>query len=128
MVFLVVSGTACGGRGYARHLAVQKPMTWECASELATRDYPDAQPVRLRYVEKSNYYEVVSGKGLCDRLTASAQRVVAVDFDAWGDWWHGLVGFEVLAIDGEKIVRTGGPGGSGMTGEPGPHPLAQYFQ
>ena len=90
--------------------------------------YPDAQPVRLRYVEKPNYHEVVSGKGLCDRLTKAGKEVVAVDFDAWGDWWNGLVGFEILAIDGEKIVRAGGFGGSGVTGEAGPHPLAAYFR
>jgi len=103
-------------------------MTWACAPDRYMPAYPEAQHVRLRYVENPAYEEVVAGKRLCDRLTASAKEVVSVDFDAWGNWWHGLVGFEILAIDDEKIVRAGGFGSSGVTGEPGPHPLAGYFK
>ena len=103
-------------------------MKWECVPERVTKDYPEAQPVRLRYVERPNYYELVFGKGLCDRLMSTEKDIVIVDFDVWGDWWRGLVGYEILAIDGEKIVNAGGYGGSGMTGEPGRHPLGQYFK
>lgn len=103
-------------------------MTWECAPERDSQNHPEAQHVRLRYVEKPAYEEVVPGKGLCDRLTATGKNVVTVDFEAWGNWWRGLVGFNVLAIDGEKIVPAGGFGSSAVTGRPGPHPLARYFE
>lgn len=124
---LALSTAACGGLASAVH-AVQKPMTWACAPDRVTKDYPEAQPVRLRYVEKPAYEELVFGKGLCDRLTSTAKKVVMVDFDAWGNRSRGVVGYRILAIDGEQIIRTGGFEYSSVTGTPGPHPLGEYFK
>jgi hypothetical protein len=90
--------------------------------------YPDAQPVRLRFVEDPHYEEVVSGRGLCDQLTRSARPVVLVDFDVWGNWYRGLVGWREDAIDGESIVNAGGAGSSGAHDPVGPHPLEVYFK
>lgn len=103
-------------------------MTWACAPDRFMPDYPDAQPVRLRFVEKPEYEIVVFGKGLCDRLTSGGKEVVAADFDAWGNWRDGLTGFAVLSIDGDRIINAGGWGTASVTGKPGAHPLDEYFK
>lgn len=91
-------------------------------------DYPDAQPVEFRYVEKPNYHVVQFGKGLCDQLTSTAKEVVTIDFEVWGNWRGELLGYRLVAVDGEKIVDVGGFSTSGMTGNDRPHPLEKYFQ
>ena len=112
---------------FSHRVIVQKPMTWACAPERATKDYPEAQPVRFRFVEEPAYEEVVFGKGLCDDLT-DAEKVVSVEFEAWGNKHDGLIGHRVLSVDGKKIVNVGGYDTSGGTGRPGPHPLRAYFK
>jgi len=52
--------------GCTRHVDVTKEMTWECAPEHYMPQYPEAQPVRFRFVEDPQFEEVVSGRGLCD--------------------------------------------------------------
>jgi hypothetical protein len=106
---------------------VAKPMNWECAPDRYTPAYPDAQPVRLRFVENPHFEEVVSGRGLCDQLKNGGKTVVPVDYELWGDRVNGLRGFTALAVDGRQIVNAGGWGSSGSDDSPAPHPLQSAF-
>ena len=102
-------------------------MTWECVPALNMPQYPDAQAVRLRFVENPAYFEVVSGRGLCDQLTVSGQKVVTVEYRMWGTH-AGLHGFNEESIDGKPIVNAGGAGGSGANDPTGPSPINRLFQ
>jgi hypothetical protein len=107
---------------------VTKLMNWECAPEHYMPAYPEAQPVRFKYVENSHYEEVVSGRGLCDQLKNEGKTVVAVEYQLWGDHIHGLRGFHEIAVDGKPIVDIGGWGSSGGDGSTTPHPLTLAFR
>ncbi len=119
--------------GCDRHVRVVKEMIWECAPERYMREYPDAQPVRFRFVENPHHEVVTSGRGLCDQLEASGKKVVSVEFDVFGNRWNGLHGFNDVAVDGRAIVDVGGWGSSGShsngPGDPaGPHPFEALFR
>jgi hypothetical protein len=101
-------------------------MTWKCAPEHYTRDYPKAQPVRFRFIEDPRFEDVVSGKGLCDQLKASGKKVVVVEFDTWGDSVQGLIGYRYVSIDGKPIIDVGGWGSTGAHGVE-THPLARFY-
>jgi hypothetical protein len=103
-------------------------MTWECAPDQFMPQYPNAQPVRFRFVIDPHCEDVVSGRGLCDQLRRSGKREVAVEIEAWGDTAHGLYGYRELSVDGAPIVDVGGSGSSGATNPTGPHPLARFFK
>lgn len=113
---------------------IKKEMTWECAPDQYRAWAPQAQPVRLRFVEDPRYEEVVSGEGLCDELKASGKKVVTVVFEAHGNRLHGLHGFRETFIDGKPIVDVGGWGSSGFTESSGSgtptirHPLDKAFR
>jgi len=109
-------------------LVVTKQMSWECAPEHYMPAYPDAQPVRFRYVENPHYEEVTSGRGLCDQLKSAGKPVVAVEFELFGDMVRGLRGFNEIAVDGRHILNVGGWGGSGGDGSKLPHPLEAEFR
>jgi hypothetical protein len=102
-------------------------MTWECVAKRGS----GAELVRLRFVEDPHYFDIVSADRLCDRLEHTAAREVLVDFDAWGDPRHGLVGFVELAINGVPLVHKGDGEMSGHDGaaiEAPPHPLERLFR
>ena len=124
VLLLVLSTPGC----LRRERTVHEPMTWRCVPERFMKDYPDAQPVEFRYVEKPNYHEVQFGEGLCDQLTSTAKDVVIADFAVFGNWRGELLGYRFVAVDGEKIVDVGGFSTNGVTGNPGPHPLEKYFK
>ena len=105
-----------------------KLMNWECAPDRYMPAFPEAQPVRFRYVENPHYEEVVSGRGLCDQLKSGGKTVVAVEYELWGDRIRGLRGFNEIAVDGRPIVQVGGWGSSGGDGSPTPHPLVSAFK
>jgi hypothetical protein len=90
--------------------------------------YPEAQPVRFRFVEDPHFEDVVSGRGLCDQLRSSGKTVVAVEIEAWGNSHRGLVGYREISVDSKPIVDIGGWGSSGATGVTGPHPLEKLFK
>jgi hypothetical protein len=90
--------------------------------------YPEAQPVRLRFVEDPSYEEVVSGRGLCDQLRASGKRAVVVEYDTWGNSFRGLIGYREVSVDGKPILDVGGWGSSGAHGRVGPHPLEKLYK
>jgi len=117
--------SGCNRQGHLTR--VGKQMTWECAPEHYMSQYPDAQPVRLRYVEDPHYEEVISGRDLCDQLKGSGKTVVLVQFEAWGNS-NGLVGYREISVDGKAIVNAGGWGSSGATNPVGPHPLEKLFK
>jgi hypothetical protein len=102
-------------------------MTWECAPERAMEQYPEAQPVRFRFVENPAYEEVIFGRGLCDQLRRSSKPLVRVDFEVSGNSRCGLVGYRETTIDGKEVVNAGGMGSSGATHPAGPHPLSTVF-
>jgi hypothetical protein len=62
-------------------LRTTKQMTWECAAEHYMPAYPEAQPVRFRYVENPHHEVIQSGRGLCDQLKSADKSVVTVEFD-----------------------------------------------
>jgi hypothetical protein len=107
---------------------VSKEMTWECAPEHYMSQYPEAQPVRFRFVEDPSYEEVASGRGLCDQLRASGKRVVVVEYETWGNSFRGLIGYREASVDGKPIVDVGGWGSSGAHGRVGPHPLEKLYK
>ncbi|MGH8338505.1 MAG: hypothetical protein ACRETL_17145 [Gammaproteobacteria bacterium] len=107
---------------------VTKEMNWECAPDSYMPAYPDAQPVRFRYLENPRYEEVVFGRGLCDQLKNNGKPVVPVEYELWGDRINGLRGFSEIAVDGKPIVNAGGMGSSGDDGSPAPHPLQSAFE
>jgi hypothetical protein len=109
-------------------LRVTKQMTWECAPDHYMPAYPEAQPVRFRYVENPHHEVVQSGRGLCDQLKRAGQPVVAVEFELWGDRVRGLRGFNAIAVDSTPIVDVGGWGGSGGDAATLPDPLETSFR
>ena len=109
-------------------LRVTKQMTWECAPEHYMPAYPEAQPVRFRYLENPHHEVVQSGRGLCDQLKKKSEPVVAVKFELWGDRVRGLRGFNAIAVDGKPIVDVGGWGGSGGDASTLADPLEAEFR
>lgn len=105
-----------------------KQMRWECAPEHYMPAYPEAQPVRFRYVENPHFDEIASGRGLCDQLKSRDKPVVAVEFEVWGDRVRGLRGFNEIAVDDKPIINVGGWGGSGGDDSKLPHPLETEFR
>jgi hypothetical protein len=114
--------------GCNRQRVIRVEMTWECAPDKNMPDAPDAQPVRFKYVANPHYEEIVSGRGLCDQLKSSGKKVVVVEYEAWGDYFHGLVGYNEVSVDGKRIVGAGGWGSSGSDTTVGPHPLAKLYE
>jgi hypothetical protein len=114
--------------GCNRQRLLKVEMTWECAPDKYVPWAPDAQPVRFRYVADPHYEEVVSGRGLCNQLKASGKKVVVVEYEAWGDYLHGLIGYREISVDGKKTVGVGGWGSSGSNTTVGPHPMKQLFK
>ena len=112
--------------GCTHDIQVSKQMTWECAPEHYMRDYPQAQPVRFRFVEDPTFEDVISGKGLCDQLKASRKKVVVMEFDTWGNSVQGLIGFREVSVEGKPIIDVGGWGSISAHGV-GTHPLAKLY-
>jgi hypothetical protein len=109
-------------------LRVTKQMAWECAPEHYMPAYPEAQPVRFRYIENPHHEVIQSGRGLCDQLKTAGKAVVAVEFELRGDRVRGLRGFNASAVDGKPIVDVGGWGGSGGDSSTLPDPLETAFK
>jgi hypothetical protein len=109
-------------------LRVTKEMTWECAPEHYMAAYPEAQPVRFRYVENPHHEVVQSGRGLCDQLKNTGKPLAAVEFELFGDRVRGLRGFNAIAVDGRPIVEVGGWGGNGGDASTLGDPLETAFR
>ena len=84
--------------------------------------------MRFRFVTDPSYEEEVSGKGLCDQLKASGKKVVVVEYETWGNFYRGLIGYREVAVDGKPIVDVGGWGSSGARERVGPSPLEKAFK
>jgi hypothetical protein len=123
LLLLLLPLTGCNNS-----VRVTEQMTWECAPDRYMPQYPDAQPVRFRFVEDPRFEDVVSGRGLCDQLRRSGKSVVAVEFEAWGNSRRGLQGYREITVDGNPIIYVGGWGSSGASGRTGPHPLEKLFK
>jgi hypothetical protein len=54
-------------------------MSWECAPEHQVAVYPEAQTVRVTFVEAPRYQEEVSGRGLCNQLKVAGKGTVVVE-------------------------------------------------
>jgi hypothetical protein len=119
VILVVAVALICSGCD--RHVHVTKEMAWECLP--AEREI--AKPVRFRYVEDPEYFDVVSGQGLCQRLQASAKRTAQVTYEVWGNSFQGLHGYRIESIDGQPVQNIDGPARSGqnVTGHGNLHPL-----
>lgn len=125
----VLATLAFGGCNRDHTIRVTKKMTWECAPDRKMPQYPDAQPVRLRFVEDPQFEDVVSGRGLCDQLKGAGKREVDVGFEVWGNCRRGMNGYREVTVDGKPIVDIGGWASSGASGRAtGPHPLESVFK
>jgi len=102
VVLLALVSTGCD-----HHYRARFKMTWECTPKLNKPEYPNAQTVRLRFVQDPAYFQEISGRVLCDQLKASSQSVVNVEYEMWGESFHGLHGFHEVSIDGRPIVDAG---------------------
>jgi len=128
VLLIVGAAMVCGGCD--RHVHVTKEMAWECVPAERDPGYPDAEPVMFRYSEDPGYFDLASGRGLCEQVRSSGNRTVRVTYDVWGSSSGGLHGYRIESINGQPLQDAGGTAGSGYhgTGNPGPHPLARALQ
>ena len=112
------------------HVRVTKEMAWQCLPEEQDPQYPTAEPVMFRYVENPGFFDVASGRGLCEQLRTSGKSTATVTYDVWGSPFHRLHGYSITSINGQPLRNAGGPGRSGYhgVGNSGPHPLAKALQ
>ena len=47
--------------------------------------YPEAQTMRVTFVEAPRYQGEVSGRGLCNQLKVAGKRTVVAGYDTWGN-------------------------------------------
>jgi len=47
--------------------------------------YPEAQTMRVTFVEAPRYQEEVSGRGLCNQLKIAGKGTVAIEYNTWGN-------------------------------------------
>ena len=116
--------------GCDRHVHVTKEMAWECLPAERDLQYPDAEPVMFRYVEDPEYFDVASGRGLCQQLRTSGKSTARITYDAWGSSFQPLHGYRIELINGQPLQDIGGPARSGRRGmgNGGPHPLSRALQ
>ena len=113
-----------------RHVRVTKGMSWECLPAERDVRYPEAEPVMFQYTEEPEYYDLASGRGLCQQLRASGKSAAKVTYDVWGTASRGLHGYRIELINGLPLQDIGGPARSGYhgMGNGGPHPLKSALQ
>jgi hypothetical protein len=113
-----------------RHVRVTKEMAWECLPAERDARYPEAEPVMFRYTEDPEYYDLASGRGLCQQLRASGKSTAKITYDVWGTASRGLHGYRIELINGLPLQDIGGPARSGYhgMGNGGPHPLKSALQ
>jgi hypothetical protein len=71
--------------GCTRHVHVSRERSWEYAPEHQVAVYPEAQTVRVTFVEAPRYQEEVSGRGLCNQLKVAGKGTVAIEYNTWGN-------------------------------------------
>src|SRR5215469_4725964 len=71
--------------GCTRHVHVSRERSWEYAPEHQVAVYPEAQTVRVIFVEAPRYQEEVSGRGLCNQLKVAGKGTVAIEYDTWSN-------------------------------------------
>ena len=127
---LLVLGTAILCAGCDKHVHVTKEMAWECLPGKTDPQYPDAEPVIFRYPEAPGFFDMASGRSLCQQLRASGRSTAKVTYDVWGSSFMGLHGYRIELVNGQRLQDIGGPAGSGYHGEgnSGPHPLTKVLE
>ena len=118
------------GCDFERHVRVTRQMAWECLPAERDLRYPEAEPVMFRYVENPEYYDLASGRGLCQQLQASGKSTAELTYDVWGTASRAIHGYRIESINGRPLQDIGGPARSGYRGmgKSGPHPLASALQ
>ena len=112
-----------------RHVRVTKEMAWECDPVKIDPRYPDAEPVIFRYPEAPGFFDLASGRGLCQQLQSAGKNTAKVTYEVWGTS-RGLHGYRIDLVNGQPLQDIGGPAGSGWQGRGngGPHPLLRALQ
>jgi hypothetical protein len=111
-----------------RHARVTKEMAWECLPSERDARYPEAEPVMFRYTEDPEYYDLASGRGLCQQLRASGKSTAKVTYDVWGTASRAR-GHRIELVNGLPLQDIGGPARSGYHGMRNrPHPLKSALQ
>jgi hypothetical protein len=128
VLLIVAAAIVCGSCD--QHVHVTKEMAWECVPAERDPGYPDAEPVMFRYAEDPEYFDLKSGRGLCQQLRSSGKSTVAVTYDVWGSSSRGLHGYRIELINGLPLRDIGGPARSGYhgPGNGGPHPLTKALR
>jgi hypothetical protein len=126
----VIAGMALLCCGCDRYVHVTKEMSWECVPAERDPRYPEAEPVVFRYPEAPGFYDLASGRGLCEQLRASGRSTVKVAYEAWGSLFQPLHGYRIESVEGRPLRDIGGPARSGYSGQghSDPHPLTKALR
>jgi hypothetical protein len=104
------------------HRVVICRMGWECigVEDTIYPQYPHIESAKFWYRDNPRFEERASGPKLCLDLKASGASDVEMTFDAWGNRFQGLHGYDTtkLTANGKEIVLYGGESG-GYHGDPG---------
>ena len=124
IALLCVGMSSCS---WEKHVTITQEMSWQC-------DYtgPGPQPpsgvelLTLRYVADPSYYDVASGRGVCDELRASGKPTAAVVYDVWGAPGR-LRGYNIQQINGKPFHEldpgVAHSGQQAVSGRQSRHPL-----
>lgn len=104
------------GCGCNRYVVVTREMTWECVPAEQDINYPEAEPVLFRYTEDPEYFDLASGRALCQQLQASGKSRAEVTYQVWGNRVSGLHGYHIESVNGQPLNDIGGPAWSGCHG------------
>jgi hypothetical protein len=76
-------------------------MTWDCTPDSQHRV---AELLSFRYPEDPSYYDVASGRGICEELRAAGRKTAHVIYRVWGNSFTGkLHGYQIESINGQPF-------------------------
>jgi hypothetical protein len=114
---LLIPGAAILCASCYKHVHVTKEMAWECLPGETDPEYPDAEPVIFRYPEDPGFFDMASGRTLCQQLQASGWTTAQVTYDVWGSSFRGLNGYRIELVNGQRLQDIGSPTRSGYHGK-----------
>jgi hypothetical protein len=127
--------------GCTHYRWAEKEMTWSCKPPEALRVPGNpgilfgVPTLELRFKQDPASIEYMTGptaEKLCEDLSQRSKKALRVRFELRGSDFHGLVGYNIVSIDGKKIGYQIGDGGSsawsGDGGVRSPHPFSNAFR